>query len=148
MSRISCRAMIVKGKEIVLMHRKEKDEEYYCFPGGGIEPDETVEAALIREVKEETSLEVVVEKLLYRHRVRQNDDDQLFYLCRYISGEPHLHPESEEIKSLSNDHFEEPVWARIKMFPKMRVLPIEIRDAFLGDKENNFKNNPKTIVSN
>lgn len=146
MNRTACRAIILRGEEVVLMHRREKGTEYYCFPGGSVEPKETTEAALLREIKEETSLGVVVEKLLYRHRLRQNDDDQLFYLCGYVSGEPRLHPESEEIKSLSDDYFEEPVWVEMKRLPQMLVYPLEIRDSFIRDKKSNFKDNPRKIV--
>ena len=119
------------------------------FPRGSVEPKETTEAALLREIKEETSLGVVVEKLLYRHRLRQNDDDQLFYLCRYVSSiytSSFLFPESEEIKSLSDDYFEEPVWVEMKRLPQMLVYPLEIRDSFIRDKKSNFKDNPRKIV--
>lgn len=37
-----------------------------CFPGGGIEPDETDEAAVVRELREELNLTVIPSKLLWR----------------------------------------------------------------------------------
>ena len=39
--------------------RTKKGQEYYEFPGGQVEENESLFAALIREVKEETGLEVV-----------------------------------------------------------------------------------------
>lgn len=141
----SCRAIIVKDDGIILMHRIEKGVDYYCFPGGGVEPKETAEAALLREIKEETSLKVTLKKLLYRHRIHPDDNDQLFYLCKYVSGEPHLDPESEEIKSLNEDYFEEPVWIEIKSLIVMNVYPFEIRDSFLIDRKNDFKDTPRNV---
>jgi 8-oxo-dGTP diphosphatase len=52
--------MIVKSDNLVLMglrHGSHGADEW-CFPGGGLELGETLEQAAIREVKEETDLQV------------------------------------------------------------------------------------------
>jgi ADP-ribose pyrophosphatase YjhB (NUDIX family) len=52
------RAVIVnKEKELLLQHRK--DNLLWGLPGGAVELDETAYEALLREVKEETSLEII-----------------------------------------------------------------------------------------
>lgn len=62
------------------------------FPGGGIHLGETIEQALIREVKEETGLEVTVGQLIsvqdsFFHSRRSGDYQAIliYYLC-YITG--------------------------------------------------------------
>ena len=50
-------AIIVLHRHILLIHRIRAGEEYYSFPGGSIEKDESAEEACIREVQEETSLQ-------------------------------------------------------------------------------------------
>ena len=47
-------AIIVQDSKIVLIHRKKDGQEYWVLPGGHVEDGESPEAALTREVKEET----------------------------------------------------------------------------------------------
>lgn len=49
-------ACIVSGGRILLMHHTKL--EMWLFPGGHIDPNETPDEALVREVKEETSLDL------------------------------------------------------------------------------------------
>lgn len=56
-SRPSARAVIIKDGKIAMVYSKKYN--YYKFPGGGIEADECMEDALIREVLEETGLCVI-----------------------------------------------------------------------------------------
>lgn len=55
-ARPSVRGIIRKGDTLAMVHSLKYD--YYKFPGGGIEGNEAHEATLVREVKEETGLNV------------------------------------------------------------------------------------------
>ncbi len=50
------------GDKLVIVFAKNKG--YWTPPGGGIEPGETYEEAVIREVKEETNMKVLKQKLI------------------------------------------------------------------------------------
>lgn len=56
--RVCVRGLIVHDNCVVL--NEFNKGEHYNLPGGGVEPGETLKEALIREVKEETRLDVEV----------------------------------------------------------------------------------------
>jgi 8-oxo-dGTP pyrophosphatase MutT (NUDIX family) len=61
----------------------------WMLPGGGRE-DETEEACVVREVREETSLDVKVERLLFDHAPEPPDgtyERWRTFLCTVIAGE-------------------------------------------------------------
>ncbi len=144
--RHSSRAIILKDERILLMHRIKNGNEYYVFPGGGIEKGETSEQAVRREVLEESSIAVKVERLLYKH-IYDDGTSQVFFLCQHISGEPKLGigNESEEMK-VSSANFFEPLWMELGKIPKMLLYPLEIRDWLIEDLQNSFKYTPKTAT--
>ena len=48
--------MVYRGEEILLQNRVKTDWRGYCFPGGHVEPGESIVESVIREMKEETGL--------------------------------------------------------------------------------------------
>lgn len=58
--RHACRAIIIKDNKLIMVHSNKGE---YKFPGGGINENESLIDALIREVKEETGLYVIKESI-------------------------------------------------------------------------------------
>jgi len=88
--RPSARAIIIKDNKIYMVHSLVYD--YYKFPGGGIEKNESTIDALIRETKEEAGLIVIpnsIKEYGYVHRVQKADEpnyskfiqDNFYYIC-------------------------------------------------------------------
>ena len=88
--RPSARAIIIKDNKIYMVHSLLYD--YYKFPGGGIEKDESSIDAVIRETKEEAGLIIIKDSIKeygYVHRKHKSIDpnyeifDQYnyYYLC-------------------------------------------------------------------
>ena len=55
--------LLTKGDEILLQNRVKTNWRGYCFPGGHVEPGESVVDSVIREMQEETGLTVITPKL-------------------------------------------------------------------------------------
>ncbi|WP_376796873.1 NUDIX domain-containing protein [Thermogemmatispora sp.] len=69
---------------ILLVHRNDID--WWNLPGGGMELGETVDEAVRREVREETGLEVVVERLVGVYSKPQKEEVVLTFRCRVVGG--------------------------------------------------------------
>ena len=86
--RPSVRGIIIQNRKIQMDHSLKFD--YYKYPGGGLEPEETHEKALCREVAEESGFSVrpgsVREYGMVHRRERDHDgrtfvQDNFYYLC-------------------------------------------------------------------
>ena len=86
---------------------KRKDNELWALPGGGMELGESIEQGAVREVKEETGLDVEVDGLVgvytNPHHVMAYDDGEVrqqFSLCfttKLLGGELQFDDESTDI---------------------------------------------------
>ena len=67
MREIRYQGAIIRKNHILLIEQidHEKNESYWTFPGGGIEAGESETDCIIREMKEETGLDVEVISLLF-----------------------------------------------------------------------------------
>jgi 8-oxo-dGTP diphosphatase len=92
---------IIKEHQILLImhHALKSDVSYWVVPGGGIIEGETEDECVIREMREETNLEVEVERLLLDE---PSPEDGAYkwsktYLCKPVGGEasPGHEPEPE-----------------------------------------------------
>ena len=94
--RPSVAAIIRDGDGGILLQRRS-DNGLWGLPGGSVEIGESVSAAIVREVKEETGLVVEVERLVGVYSdptlqvVRYNDGNVVHYIntlmtCRMLGG--------------------------------------------------------------
>lgn len=109
--RRAVRAIIIRGDQLLVMHRNKFGTEYDTLPGGNIELGESPEQALYREVQEETQVQFENPRLVILEHAGDPYGDQYIFLCDYIGGEPELHPDAEErrINALGKNLYE-PDW--------------------------------------
>ena len=117
-------AIIKDGKVFSAQRGKSGKTAFkWEFPGGKIDPGETPEEALARELREELSINVKVHELIYQV-VDEYEDVSLHidtYRCELLSGTPTLSEHialawsnKEELDKLEFSPADDPVLAKIK----------------------------------
>ena len=98
---------IIRDHHILLLRHCENEtgRSYWILPGGGIEPDETEEDCVRREMKEETNLDVQIVTLLMDEPAPLKRRYHSFktYLCQPMKGNasPGIEPEPEAASEYS-----------------------------------------------
>jgi 8-oxo-dGTP diphosphatase len=121
-------ALIVRGGEVLICQRRADQPMalQWEFPGGKIEPGESPEEALIRELREELGIEATVGPLVthVRHNYRHGGAvDLQFFAVREFAGE------------LENRIFAQVRWTKLEDLPSYDFLAADrglIRDLASG----------------
>jgi len=96
--RTSAKAVIVRDNSILLVRHGKDGDTWFTLPGGGQNKFETLEAALVRECREETGYAVRMGELVFvgeyigkNHEFAPNDSDvhqiDLHFLCEIAGNE-------------------------------------------------------------
>ena len=119
----SSRGIIIKNEKILLIHRIKPSRNYYVLPGGKIEKNENPEQALIREIKEETNLDIISFK-----KLTEIEDEKryayYFIIEKYI-GIPEIIGEEKEKSNEIDKYILE--WIELKDIKKLNIHPIQIK---------------------
>ena len=100
-------AVIVKNDQILVVRRANPPlQGQWSIPGGLVDTGETTREAVIREIREETTLNIEpVELVEVFERILRDSDSRvqyhfvvIDYLCRLVSGEPHAGTDVSEIR--------------------------------------------------
>lgn len=116
--RRAVRAVVFKDNNLLLIKRNKFGKEYYTLPGGGMEIGESAEQALVREMYEETGVQLGDARLVSVEDAGEPYGVQYMYLADYVSGEPRLSSGSveAEISAMGKNTYE-PVWLPVSELP-------------------------------
>lgn len=88
-------------------HKRENRYDFWVAPGGGVKGTESLEEAVIREVKEETGLNVSVDRLIYIEQMHfpKERSVKFWYLCKLIDGKLDCTAKEAEIEYIVDVSF-------------------------------------------
>lgn len=132
------RAIIVQGGKVLLIHRIKEDDEYWVFPGGGVEKvDKSPEDALGRECVEELGIEVKVGELFISNQIELQGKErrEIFFFCEQISGVlgTGTGPEYQHGSNCSGAYSLE--WVELARLSLLDVRPKDISQKLLKEVE-------------
>lgn len=97
-------AIVTNPKERGFLAIKRRDVPMWVLPGGGVEQQESPDAAAIREVSEETGLKVVIVRKVAEYTpINKLTLITSLYECAVAEGEPITGTETKEIGFFSYD---------------------------------------------
>lgn len=125
------------GKDCIVSIKRIKynngkiQNEYYTFPGGHVENNETYEETVVREVLEELNVEVSIKEKLLSCYNSDLDRYEEFFICDIISG--------------NIEKGNGPEWTNpdIEKYGSYEIVYIETKDI---EKYNLLPNNVKEIL--
>lgn len=83
-------------KRVLLCHRRDYD--LWNLPGGGLESGEAPWDGMKREVKEETGLDVEIDRLIGVYSKTEINEISFAFECKVISGQITLNDEADKIE--------------------------------------------------
>lgn len=145
--RKAVRAIIVRDGALLVMHRNKFGNEYYTLLGGGIDPGETAEQSLVREVAEESGFTVTGARLVFVEEAGDPYGTQYIYYCDATGNQPQLAPDSEEAELAPYGNKHTPVWLPIEELPKVTFRSHMLQQALYSALHKGFPEQPMTLDS-
>jgi 8-oxo-dGTP pyrophosphatase MutT (NUDIX family) len=124
---IQARGIITKDNQVLVMFRRKKGREYYTFPGGHMRNYEEPIDTAIREIMEETTIEIKDLKPAYTF-IFHSDPEQIdyYFTGKWVSGEPTL--SGEESRALCEENYYEPMWVDVSKIQSLNLYPRAARE--------------------
>lgn len=145
--RDAARAIVIHdGKLLVMKRFKPSRGHYIVLLGGRLEKDEKPEDAVLREVMEESGLQIGDPQLVFIEEPHGEWGRMYVYLCQYISGEPKLPEDSEEYQAQAAGYGSfQPAWMPIAELEKSDIpfRTSRLKEELLRGLEDGFPDAPK-----
>lgn len=126
--RVRAGVVLIENGRVALIERHRAGQHYYVFPGGGVKKHESIKAAAVREMEEETGLLVSIKQKLAR--IQFDLSHQVYYLVERVSGDFGTGTGKEYTDSDPDDPNQgtyHPIWMPVAELPEHdNVYPVDV----------------------
>ena len=128
--RVRVAGILIENNKILLIEHLKKNKKYWLVPGGGVDWGESTAEALIREYKEETNLDITVEKFLFLSETIAPDKKKhvinLYFQIKIIKNSIYNMKLGDErnltdLKFITKEEIE-----NIKLYPNIKTQLIQL----------------------
>ncbi|MBP6126561.1 MAG: NUDIX domain-containing protein [Leptotrichiaceae bacterium] len=128
--RVRVAGILIENNKILLIEHLKKNKKYWLVPGGGVDWGESTAEALIREFKEETNLDITVEKFLFLSETIAPDKKKhvinLYFQIKIIKNSIYNMKLGDErnltdLKFITKEEIE-----NIKLYPNIKTQLIQL----------------------
>lgn len=121
----TARAIIIRDDELLVFYRRktiaDKVVTYYAIPGGHVEKGETCEDTVVRELKEETNLDIEI--IHYLGKLIIDGVEENYYYAKIVGGE--LRFGGEELERNCADNYYEIRWLPLRNVDNSGIRSLE-----------------------
>jgi len=124
--------ILIEDGKILIVKQEVSEQRHWSLPGGVLEFGETIEQCLVREMKEETGLDVKVKDLLYicdRFRHLNSHVIHITFLIERVG---------QKLSSNSFFHIDEEINREVKMVPVDELTKYGFSQTFYKLVKENF----------
>ena len=145
----AARAIIIENDQLLLMLRDKEGQQYCTLVGGQTQKGEGLEEALVREVREETGLEVTGTRMVFVEKHKAPYNEQYIFLCTVAPHEPVSiqHTSEEGFMNRIGINIHTPVWVDRKAFGGIQFRTLQLHQAILDGLQNGFPRQPVELRS-
>ena len=128
--RVRVAGILIEDERILLIEHTKNNKKYWLVPGGGVDWGESAAEALIREFKEETSLDIEVEKFLFISETIAPDKQKhvinLYFKIKKAENSSNIMKLGEEEMLTDLRFIPEDEMKNIKLYPNIKEKLIKL----------------------
>lgn len=145
----AARAIVIEGDKLLVMYRNKHGSEYYTLVGGQVADGESTEQALVREIREETGMQVTGARLVFTEEHPAPYNEQYIYLCHVAPhAEVAVQEWSEEGQMNRIDvNVHKPLWVTATAFEGLPFRTPKLQAAIINGVRKGFPSQPLDLTN-